>query len=244
MTDTHAAVVTGLTHRYGDIVALRDVSLAIAPGEVVALLGPNGAGKTTLVHVLLGLLTPTEGTATLWGAAPTAIEARRRVGAMLQVSGVPATLTVRETLSQFAAYYGRDGIAAGLLAATGTDSFAERRFATLSGGQRQRALFALAICGDPDLLVLDEPTVGLDVEARRAFWRGVRDLLRRGCGVLVTTHYIEEADAIADRIVVLKGGRVRCDAPPAELKERFGVSRLEDAYVALTGGSDGEAVCA
>ncbi len=220
------AALTGITHRFGETVALGDVDFTLDRGEVVALLGPNGAGKTTLVRVLMGLIRPDEGRALMWGLPPSALAARRRVGVMLQVSRVPETLTVREHVHLFSSYYGTPVPVDETLAAAGVAGFAGRRFGQLSGGQRQRALFALAICGRPDLLVLDEPTVGLDVEARTAFWGGVRGMIARGCSVLLTTHYLEEADAVADRLVILHRGRVIHEGAPQSIKRQIGARKI------------------
>jgi ABC-2 type transport system ATP-binding protein len=222
-----------VTHRFGATVALDRVSFASRPGEVVALLGPNGAGKTTLVRILLGLIEPTQGKATLWNEAPTSMRARRRVGAMLQVGRVPETLTVREHVHLFSSYYGTPVPLDETLATAGVAAFADRRFGELSGGQRQRALYALAICGVPDLLVLDEPTVGLDVDARRAFWSGVRTLIARGCSVLLTTHYLEEADAVASRIVIVNKGRIVADGTPRAIKQTVATRKVRFVTSAL-----------
>lgn len=215
-----------ISHRFGSTLALNAVDFTLVPGEVVALLGPNGAGKTTLVRILLGLVRPTEGSARMWGQAPSNPASRRRVGVMLQVGKVPETLTVREHVHLFSSYYGSPVSVDETLAAAGVTEFARRRFGQLSGGQRQRALFALAICGRPDLLVLDEPTVGLDVEARGAFWAGVRGMIARGCAVLLTTHYLEEADAVADRLVILHQGRVIRDGSPQAIKRQIGARKI------------------
>jgi ABC-2 type transport system ATP-binding protein len=235
MTNEAAADMIGVTRRYGDVVALDNVSFRIGRGEVVALLGPNGAGKTTLVRLLLGLIRPDSGTVRLWDGPPQSLAARRRVGAMLQVAKVPEVLTVREHLHLFASYYETPRPLDEVIEAAGVRDIAHRRFGTLSGGQRQRALFALALCGDPDLLVLDEPTVGLDVDARYDFWDQVRGLVARGRTLLVTTHYLDEAEAIASRLVVIHGGRIRGDGTRATLTASTGTTNLQDAYFALTG---------
>ena len=235
-----AAELHGVTKRYGTVTALDSVSLAIAPGKVTALLGPNGAGKTTAVRLMLGLTRPTHGLARLFGADPGDIEARRRTGVMLQVAKVPETLRVREHIDLFRSYYREPMSLDVTLAAAGLASLADRKYGELSGGQQQRVQFALAICGNPELLFLDEPTVGLDVISRRAFWQEVRSLAARGRGILLTTHYLEEADALADRVVVLHEGRIVADGTPSSLKalaQSLGegpVNSLEDAYLALT----------
>jgi ABC-2 type transport system ATP-binding protein len=212
------AELRAVTHRYGTVTALDGVSLALRPGELLALLGPNGAGKTTAVKLLLGLLRPAEGTVRVFGADPVEPATRRRVGAMLQVAKVPETLRVREHLELFASYYPRPLPLAEAVEAAGLRGYENRLFGQLSGGERQRVLFALALVGDPDLLFLDEPTVGLDVESRRGFWAHIRAFVARGRTVLLTTHHLEEADALADRVVVLHKGHVIADGSPVEVK--------------------------
>lgn len=215
---TPVAELVSVTHRYGPVAALSEMNLALHAGDVTALLGPNGAGKTTAVSLLTGLTRPTEGRTWLFGTDPRAMPARRRMGVMLQVSKVPETLTVREHVHLFSAYYPAPLPLGTVLALSGLDSVADRRFGALSGGQKQRALFALAICGNPELLFLDEPTVGMDVEARRRFWATIRDLAAAGRAILLTTHYLEEADALANRIVVLNKGRIVADGSPEQIK--------------------------
>ena len=234
MATTPPAVLQGVSRRFGATVALDGVDFEVKPGEVVALLGPNGAGKTTLVRVLLGLIRPTSGRAALFGLPPDATPARRRVGVMLQVGRVPDTLTVREHVHLFSSYYGTPQPVVHTLESAGVTEVADKRFGDLSGGQRQRALFALAICGQPDLLVLDEPTVGLDLEARRTFWQCVHGLIDRGASVVLTTHYLEEAERVSTRIAILRGGRIVADAAPAQLTAMAGTSTLYDAYFTLT----------
>ncbi len=206
--------------RYGKVTALDGVDFSVRPGEVVSLLGPNGAGKTTAVQLLLGLLRPSAGEVRLFGRNPQDAEARIRVGAMLQVSKVPETLKVREHLALISSYYPDPMPLPELVAMAGLAGLEERLFGKLSGGQRQRVLFALALCGRPDLLFLDEPTVGLDVEARRGLWRQIEGLADSGCSVLLTTHHLEEADALSDRIVMINRGRIVAEGTPAEIKSR------------------------
>ena len=215
---TPAVELQDVTRRFGSTLALDRIDFTMSGGEVVALLGPNGAGKTTLVRILLGLIRADHGRVHLWGRSPTHGDARRRVGVMLQVGRVPEVLTVREHVHLFSSYYGSPLPLDQVLVMAGVREFADRRFGELSGGQRQRALFALAICGSPDLLVLDEPTVGLDVEARREFWSGVHAMIGHGCSVLLTTHHLDEADAVAHRVVMLKQGRVVADGSPGVVK--------------------------
>ena len=210
----------GLTKTYGSITALRNVDLELHRGELLALLGPNGAGKTTLVRMLLGLATPDSGSVSVFGGDPRNEDMRYRVGAMLQVARVPETLKVREHIDLFSSYYPKPLPVAETLRIAGLDDLKDRRFGELSGGQRQRVLFGISICGDPDLLFLDEPTVGLDVEARRLMWTQIRNLVSRGKTVLLTTHYLNEADALADRILVLQHGAIVAEGTPAEIKSR------------------------
>lgn len=219
------AELRGVTRRFGKQVAVCDLDLAIPRGGVYALLGPNGAGKTTTINLLLGLLRPHAGTATVFGRQPGEMDARRAVGAMLQVSGVPATLTVREHVRQFSGYYPAPLPLSEVIARAGLGGLEKRRFGKLSGGQKQRVLFALAICGNPELLFLDEPTVGMDVEMRRRMWTVMRELAAEGRTIVLTTHYLEEADALADRIGVLSRGRLVAEGTPAEIKARVGGDR-------------------
>jgi ABC-2 type transport system ATP-binding protein len=221
-----AARLTAVSKEYGDVVALDDVSLDVPAGGVVALLGPNGAGKTTAVRLMLGLIAPTRGAVTLFGRDPRHAAARQRIGAMLQVGKVPETLRVREHVALFRSYYPAPMATSDVFAAAGLQGLEDRKFGDLSGGQRQRALFALAICGDPDMLFLDEPTLGFDVAIRHAFWEQIRAFVSRGRTVLLTTHYLEEADALADRIVVIDRGRVMADGTPSAIKQRVSGRRI------------------
>ena len=220
------ASLEGVNMNYGNIRALRGVDFQVRTGEVVALLGPNGAGKTTAVKLLLGLLQPNSGRARVFGGDPTNPENRMRTGAMLQVGRVPETLRVREHIDLFSSYYQSPMPSADVLAAVGLDKLGDRKFGDLSGGQRQRVLFALAICGDPDMLFLDEPTVGLDVEARRMLWDEIRRMVSRGKTVLLTTHYLQEADALADRIAVINQGEIIAEGTPSEIKAKTAGKRI------------------
>jgi ABC-2 type transport system ATP-binding protein len=202
------------------------VNFQVRAGEVVALLGPNGAGKTTAVKLLLGLLQPNAGKVRVFGGDPTNPENRIRAGAMLQVAKVPETLRVREHIDLFSSYYVSPLPAQEVLAAAGLEKLSDRKFGDLSGGQRQRVLFALAICGDPDLIFLDEPTVGLDVEARRMLWDEIRRMVTRGKTVLLTTHYLQEADALADRVAVINKGEIIAEGTPAEIKAKTAGKRI------------------
>src|SRR5271165_2633966 len=216
-----SAVITqlhGASKSFGEVQALRRVNFAVRAGELVALLGPNGAGKTTAVKLFLGLAKPTAGTVSVFGGDPIHAEVRTRIGAMLQVAKVPETLKVREHIDLFSSYYPKPLPLVEILALAGLQEIKDRVFGELSGGQRQRVLFALALCGDPDILFLDEPTVGLDVESRRVLWEEIRRLIARGKTVLLTTHYLEEADALADRVVVINRGEIIAEGTPAEIK--------------------------
>jgi len=231
--DTHrasygavVASLEGVSKNYGEVRALRNVNFTVHSGQVVALLGPNGAGKTTAVKLLLGLMQPNSGKTRVFGGDPTNPQNRMRAGAMLQVGRVPETLRVREHIDLFSSYYPKPMPISEVLAAAGLDKLRDRKFGDLSGGQRQRTLFALAICGDPDLLFLDEPTVGLDVEARRALWEEIRRLVKRGKTVLLTTHYLGEADALADRIAVINQGEIITEGTPAEIKAQTSGKRI------------------
>jgi ABC-2 type transport system ATP-binding protein len=216
----------GVTKKYGEVTALANLTLGLEPGRVTAILGPNGAGKTTVIRLLLGLTRPTSGSVHLFGVDPRSPQARRRTGVMLQIAKVPETLTVREHVHLFSSYYPAPMSVEAALAAAELIDVADRKYANLSGGQRQRVQFALAICGNPDLLFLDEPTVGLDVEARRGFWQQVRALATAGRSIVLTTHYLEEADSLADRIVMLSRGSIVADDAPSGIKARVSLRRI------------------
>ena len=226
-----------VTKRYGSAVALDNFSLTLNGGEVVALLGPNGAGKTTAVRLLLGLISPDAGGVRVLGRDPRDADGRTRIGAMLQVSRVPEMLRVREHIDLFSTYYPRPLAAAEVIRRAKLEGFEDKMFGKLSGGQKQRALFGLALCGNPDLIFLDEPTVGMDIESRRALWDQVRALSAAGKTVLLTTHYLEEADMLASRVVVINKGKLICEGTPAEIKHRVSgrrircVTRLESDYL-------------
>ncbi len=216
----------GVSKRFGQIVAIDDITTSLEAGRVTAVLGPNGAGKTTFVRLLLGLTRPSSGRVSIFQQDPRAATARRRTGAMLQIAKVPETLTVREHLHLFCSYYPSPMSIEGALAAAGLEDVADRRYGALSGGQQQRVQFALAICGNPDLLFLDEPTVGLDVAARRSFWQEVRRLALAGRTIVLTTHYLEEADALADRIIMMSRGAIVADGSPQQIKARVASRRI------------------
>ncbi|MFF0482015.1 ATP-binding cassette domain-containing protein [Streptomyces sp. NPDC004435] len=222
MTNEPAAVFEAVTKAYGSVRAADGLDLTVRRGETVALLGRNGAGKSTALGLLLGLDTPDSGRVALFGGAPGRAVAAGRVGAMLQEGRPVPRVTVSELLGFVAGTYPEPIPVADTLALAGLTAMADRRVDRLSGGQAQRVRFAVALAGDPDLIVLDEPTSALDVEARGEFWAAMRGYARRGHTVLFSTHYLEEADAFADRIVVLDGGRIVADGTPELLKRAAG----------------------
>jgi ABC-2 type transport system ATP-binding protein len=207
-----------VSKRYGGTQALNNMSLEVAQGEVVAFLGPNGAGKTTALQVMLGLREASSGTVKLFGLSPQSKAAKTRVGVMLQECDLPETLTVEELVNLFRNYYPYTLPTDDVLKRADLLSKRSELVRQLSGGQKQRLYFALSIVGDPDLIFLDEPTVAMDVEARRSFWEQVRDFANLGKTILFSTHYLEEADAIADRIVVIHQGQIIKDGSPHDIK--------------------------
>ncbi len=222
MTQSSWVRLAGLTKTYGPTRAVEHLDLDIAPGEVVALLGPNGAGKSTTIDMLLGLTRPDSGTVSLFGGTPRQACAGGRVGAMLQSGGLPPELTVRALLDLLRGLYPAPLPTDDALRRARIGDLADRRTERLSGGQRQRVRFACAVLPDPDLLVLDEPTAAMDVESRIAFWAAMREWAGTGRTVLFATHYLEEADDFADRVVVLRGGRVVADGSGAQVKALAG----------------------
>ncbi|WP_116089530.1 ABC transporter ATP-binding protein [Sphingomonas crusticola] len=215
-----------VSKKFGSYTVLDGIDLAIRAGEVTALLGPNGAGKTTTVGLLTGRLTADSGKVDLFGLDPSRPLARARMGVMLQSAGLPDVLTVRELVTLQSGYYRRPREVSETIALAGLEGLEKRAAGRLSGGQQRRLHYALAICGQPDLLVLDEPTTGLDHEARRHLWTTVRGEADSGAAVLLTTHYLEEADALADRIVVIAEGRIIADDAPAGIKASVGGSTV------------------
>jgi ABC-2 type transport system ATP-binding protein len=223
--------------------AVRALDLSVERGETVALLGPNGAGKSTTLDMLLGLTEPDAGSVSISGAAPHEAIAAGEIGAILQTGAVIGDLSVRELVSMMASLYPRPLEVGDVLELTGILGLADKRTQTLSGGQTQRVRLALALVNNPDLLVLDEPMVGLDVEARRGFWTTMRAFAARGNTVVFATHYLEEADAFADRVVLMAHGRVVADGPTTEIKAMVGArtirATLPDADADLLGGLPG-----
>ena len=218
------ATLSGVSKRLGGKPVLDGLDLDVRAGEVTALLGPNGAGKTTSVGLLTGRLRPDAGAARLFGLDPTRPAARARLGVMLQAAGLPDVMTVAEMVTLQAGYYRDARTTEETLAIAGLTDLAHRRCGAVSGGQARRVQYALAICGRPDLLVLDEPTAAMDRASARALWATVRDAAADGAAVLMTTHDLAEADALADRVVVMDAGRIVADDTPAAIRAQVGGS--------------------
>jgi ABC-2 type transport system ATP-binding protein len=225
-TSTAVARLESVRKRYGKVVALECADLQLLRGELLALLGPNGAGKTTAISLLLGLIRADAGTVELFGMDPQRIEARRRIGVMLQSADLPPTLRVGELLRLTASYYPAPRPLAESAELAGIGDLLKRPYAKLSGGQQRRVQFALAVCGRPDLLFLDEPTTGMDIEARQKLWAAIRRQLAGGCSVLLTTHYLEEAEALADRVSVMAHGRMVHEGTVDELRARVAIKHI------------------
>lgn len=238
LSEPPVGVLSRVMKRRGVTLALDGLDLVIRPGQCVALLGPNGAGKSTSVALLTGRLRPDAGEARLFGADPRHVAARGRMGVMLQEAGLPRTLTVREQVDLFRGYYETPRPLDETIRLAGLEGLERRRCGALSGGQQRRVQFALAIAGRPDFLVLDEPTTGMDIDARRALWSAVRAEIARGAAVLLTTHHLDEAEALADRIVVIDHGRVIADGTPQAIKSQVSAvavrcrTRLSDVELA------------
>ena len=213
-----ALQLTGLTKTFGPVQAVRGIDLTVQPGEVVAFLGPNGAGKTTTIDMMLGLSRPTAGTVEVLGLQPRQAIARGLISAVMQTGGLLKDLTVRETVAYTASLFADTQPVDEVLAHAGITALADRKVGKCSGGEQQRLRFAMALLPDPALLLLDEPTTGMDVEGRRAFWSALRADTDRGRTVLFATHYLEEADQYADRIVLMRRGRIVADGTGAEIK--------------------------
>ncbi|HEX8801901.1 MAG TPA: ABC transporter ATP-binding protein [Terriglobales bacterium] len=218
MNHEWSAELTGVSKRFGKVVALDALDLQIRAGELFALLGQNGAGKTTAISLLLGLQQPDAGTALLFGRAPLQVEARRRIGVMMQEAALVSELRVREQIELVASYYPDPMTPTAAMQLTHTESLADRPYGKLSAGQKRQVQFALAVCGRPKLLFLDEPTVGLDVQSRELMWTTLRRLVAEGASIVLTTHYLEEAEALADRVAVLAKGRVIASGTVNEMR--------------------------
>jgi ABC-2 type transport system ATP-binding protein len=218
MTQDSLAELSGVSKRFGKVVALDGLDLQVRRGELFALLGPNGAGKTTAISLLLGLQRPDVGTACLFGQSPLLVETRREVGVMMQEAALAPELRVREQIDLVASYYPNPMTPVAAMEMTRTEALADRPYGKLSGGQKRQVQFAIALCGRPKLLFLDEPTVGLDVQARAMMWSTLRRLVNEGSSIILTTHYLEEAEVLADRVAVLAKGRMIASGSVNEMR--------------------------
>jgi len=213
-----AVQLTGIHKNFGPVRAVKGVDLRVTSGEIVAILGPNGAGKTSTIDIILGLSQPTSGRVSVYGMHPRKAITYGLVSAVMQTGGLLKDLTVRETVEYIASLFVHSQPTGEVLAGAGITDIADRRVGKCSGGEQQRLRFALALLSDPELVVLDEPTAGMDVEGRRNFWSAIRKDAEQGRTVLFATHYLEEADAYADRIVLLRQGEIVADGTAAEIK--------------------------
>ena len=220
------AQLRGAGKSYGALRALDGIDLQLRRGELLALLGPNGAGKTTAIGLLLGLIRADAGEVELFGMDPQRIEARRGIGVMLQDAKLPETLRVGELIRLTASYYPAPRGVAESAELAGIADLLDRPYGKLSGGQQRRVQFALALCGRPKLLFLDEPTVGMDIEARQKLWQAIRHLVAEGNGVVLTTHYLEEAEALADRVCVMARGKLISEGSVEALRARIALKRV------------------
>lgn len=246
MTDTHAPAIrtSGLRKTFrttdgGTVVAVDAVDLVVEPGEIVAFLGPNGAGKTTTVDMLLGLTRPDAGTVEVFGTSPSEAVRAGRVSAVMQTGGLLNDFTVEETVRAIAALHGRTDRVELVLERARLTDLAQRRVEACSGGEQQRLKFALALVPDPDLVVLDEPTTGMDVGARQEFWRAMRADAALGRTIVFATHYLAEADEFAERTVLMNHGRIVHDAATTDVRAAYGGRTLTFRPPAGVDGSDG-----
>jgi ABC-2 type transport system ATP-binding protein len=216
-----AIAIESLSFGYNNAKVLDKLSVSVEEGKLTCLLGSNGAGKTTLINLILGRLTNSQGTITLFGKEQNVTQVKMRIGAMLQNSTAPERAKVGELIELFSSYYPNPIGAKNLMEQLDLVAISDKRFGKLSGGQKQLVLLALALCGDPDLLFLDEPSVGMDVEVRRTLWKIIESFKARGKTIVLTTHYLEEADALADRVIVLQQGNMIADGTPEQIKAKF-----------------------
>ncbi|MGI9006580.1 MAG: ABC transporter ATP-binding protein [Streptosporangiaceae bacterium] len=246
VTGTLAIDLRGVHKKFGEVHAVRGVTLGIEPGEIVALLGPNGAGKTSTIDMILGLSSPTTGDVAVYGMAPRQAISLGLISAVMQTGGLLRELTVAETIRYTASLFTRSEPAVDVLRRAGIADLADRLVGKCSGGEQQRLRFAMALVCDPELLVLDEPTTGMDVEGRREFWASIREDAENGRTVLFATHYLEEADAYAGRIILLRQGSVVADGTAAQIKAltagrtvRATLPDADEAALAGLPGADG-----
>jgi ABC-2 type transport system ATP-binding protein len=232
-----AVVLKDVRKHFGDVQAVRGVDVRIASGEIVAILGPNGAGKTSTIDIILGLSRPTTGQVSVFGLRPRQAIARGLVSAVMQTGGLLKDLTVRETVQYTASLFAQREPVAEVLNRAGITQIADRRVGKCSGGEQQRLRFAMALVSDPELLVLDEPTTGMDVEGRRSFWASIRKDAEQGRTVLFATHYLEEADAYADRIILLRHGQKIADGTASQIKA---MAAGRSVRATLAGASEAE----
>lgn len=243
--DAHAPVLARLDRvrkTYGTTVALEDLSFEVHEGELVSVLGPNGAGKSTAISLLLGLQRPERGTASLFGRSPPTLIERQQIGVMMQEVVLPPDLKAREHIDLASSYYPEPYDLDDLIKLTHLRSFSEKRYGDLSGGQKRQVQFAMAICGRPRVLFLDEPTVGLDVQARAHMWSTIRALRQQGCSIVLTTHYLEEAEALADRVAVIAKGQLIVEGSVREIRSRVSrktISCVTSLSPELLGAWDG-----
>ncbi|HEX3746163.1 MAG TPA: ABC transporter ATP-binding protein [Bryobacteraceae bacterium] len=218
MGNDNIAELAAVTKRFGKVLALDEFSLVVRPGELLALLGPNGAGKTTAISLLLGLARPDKGSAFLFGLSPHSMAARRSIGVMLQEAALIPELRVAEQIELVGSYYPDPMPVAQVLELTGTKSLGRRPYGKLSSGQKRQVQFGIALVGRPRLLFLDEPTVGLDIQSREFVWSTLRRLIAEGCSIVLTTHYLEEAEALADRVAVVAKGKLIATGTVEEMR--------------------------
>jgi ABC-2 type transport system ATP-binding protein len=226
MNNECLAELSGVSKRYGSVVALDGMDMQVRPGELLAVLGPNGAGKSTAISLLLGLQRPDKGSARLLGQSPLTMQARRGVGVMMQEVTLSPELRVREQIELVASYYPDPMSPDDAMAMTHTTALGKRPYGKLSGGQKRQVQFAMAVVGCPRLLFLDEPTVGLDLPFREGMWAMLRELVHNGASIVLTTHYLEEAESLADRVVVLAKGRVIASGTVREIRAVVGHKRV------------------